>query len=67
MTIYTSRNLRNLSQTKTFSTKQQIINESKKVHTGFDIFLSHSFLDKEDVEGLYMSPLRKVGATFLID
>lgn len=66
MTIYTSRYLRNLSQTKTFSTKQQIINESKKVHTGFDIFLSHSFLDKEDVEGLYIE-LTNFGYSVYVD
>ncbi|MPL94168.1 hypothetical protein SDC9_40316 [bioreactor metagenome] len=66
MTIYTSKYLRNLSQTKTFSTKQQIINESKKVHTGFDIFLSHSFLDKEDVEGLYIE-LTNFGYSVYVD
>jgi len=54
MTIFTSKYLRSLSsQTKTFSVNQSI-NESKRIDSNFDIFLSHSFLDKEDVEGLFI-------------
>jgi hypothetical protein len=54
MAIYTSSYLKNLSQRKTVLFSRQIINESKKTHTSFDIFLSHSFLDKDEVEGLYI-------------
>lgn len=54
MSIYSSKYLRSLSsQIRTFSVNQTI-NESKSVNTKFDIFLSHSFLDKEDIEGLFI-------------
>lgn len=54
MLIYTSNYLKNLSQRKTIEFSNQIVNESKKTHISFDIFLSHSFLDKNEVEGLYI-------------
>lgn len=66
MSIYTSSYLINLSQTKTFSRNQHIINESAKKHESFDIFLSHSYLDKEIVEGLYIE-LRNFGYTVYVD
>ena len=44
----------------------QIINESKITHTSFDIFLSHSFLDKDIVEGLYIE-LTNQGYSVYVD
>ena len=46
--------MKNLSERKTIQFSRQILNESKKTHISFDIFLSHSFLDKDVVEGLYI-------------
>lgn len=54
MPLYTSSYLKNLSERKTIQFSRQILNESKKTHISFDIFLSHSFLDKDVVEGLYI-------------
>ena len=35
------------------------LSESKKIHTGFDIFLSHSNLDRKLVEGIYLELTNK--------
>jgi hypothetical protein len=66
MAIYTSSYLKNLSQRKTVLFSSQILNESKKTHTSFDIFLSHSFLDKDEVEGLYIE-LSNQGYSVYVD
>lgn len=66
MPLYTSDYLKKLSRRKTVLFSQEMINESKKVHTSFDIFLSHSYLDKEEVEGLYME-LRSEGYSVYVD
>lgn len=66
MAIYTSSYLKNLSQRKTVFFSNQILNESKKTHTSFDIFLSHCFLDKDEVEGLYIE-LTNQGYSVYVD
>lgn len=66
MPLYTSDYLKNLSRRKTVLFSQEMINESKKAHTSFDIFLSHSYLDKEEVEGLYIE-LRSQGYSVYVD
>ncbi|MFT3911059.1 MAG: toll/interleukin-1 receptor domain-containing protein [Ferruginibacter sp.] len=52
MPLYNSSYLRQRSLTKTFSQRQRILNESHS-RSSFDIFLSHSYVDKEDVQALY--------------
>jgi len=54
MTLYSSRYLRSLSSNRPDLIKKRIIEEGKQIKTGFDIFLSHSFLDKLEVEGLFL-------------
>ena len=66
MAIYTSSYLKNLSQRKTVLFSSQILNENKKTHTSFDIFLSHCFLDKDEVEGLYIE-LTNQGYSVYVD
>lgn len=66
MALYTSDYLKNLSRSKTVQFSTQILNESKKSHAGFDIFLSHSFLDKNEVEGLYIE-LTNQGYSVYVD
>lgn len=66
MPLYTSNYLKNLSQRKTILFSRQILNESTKIHTSFDIFLSHSFLDKDEVEGLYIE-LTNQGYSVYVD
>jgi len=59
MPLYTSTYLKELSLRKSFFKAENILAESKKTHTTFDIFLSHSFLDKDEVEGLYIELTNK--------
>lgn len=66
MAIYTSNYLKSLSQRETKFFSSKVLNESKKVHTSFDIFLSHSFLDKEEVKGLYIE-LTNQGFSVYVD
>ncbi|RZJ89585.1 MAG: toll/interleukin-1 receptor domain-containing protein [Chryseobacterium sp.] len=66
MALYTSNYLKNLSRRKTVQFSTQILNESKKSHSGFDIFVSHSFLDKDEVEGLYIE-LTSQGYSVYVD
>ena len=55
MAIYTSNYLKNLKKREnTFFSRTVGVNESLKVNASFDIFLSHSFLDRDEVEGLYI-------------
>ncbi|WP_299886938.1 TIR domain-containing protein [uncultured Lacinutrix sp.] len=57
MGLYTSKYLKNLA-----SNSQSFVNESKRTFSNkpinkterFDIFLSHSFLDKDEVYGIYI-------------
>lgn len=54
MPLYSSAYLKQLSATTQVSVKTKLFTESKTRSTGFDIFLSHSFLDKDEVEGIYL-------------
>jgi hypothetical protein len=67
MGIYTSYNLRSIAseKQKDFERKlilEQYVSEKKQ----FDIFLSHSFLDKEEVKGLYLE-LTSFGYSVYVD
>jgi TIR domain len=66
MPLFTSTSLKERSLQKSFSERQVLLNESSKKHYSFDIFLSHSFLDKEEVEGLYLL-LTGMGYTVYVD
>jgi hypothetical protein len=70
MGLYTSsylkdkyRNVTGLEQTRLFS---KSINEAKTASPLFDIFLCHSFLDKEVVGGFYIE-LTQLGYTVYVD
>jgi hypothetical protein len=54
MSLYSSSYLKNLASSRPIQAKTKLFTESRKIETGFDVFLSHSFLDKEEVEGLYI-------------
>lgn len=54
MSLYSSSYLKNLARSRPAQAKTKLFTESRQIETGFDIFLSHSFLDKEEVEGLYL-------------
>lgn len=53
-THYLRNKLRNLSTYEKDRLFSNSINESRKNFPSFDIFLSHSFLDRDDVYGLYL-------------
>jgi hypothetical protein len=59
MALYTSSYLKQLSAGTIASVKNRLFTESRNLSTGFDIFLSHSFLDKEEVEGIYIELTNK--------
>lgn len=67
MPLYTSNYLKSLARTRT-----TIISESQKKmfsaneNQQFDIFLSHSFLDREEVIGIYVD-LTNMGYTVYVD
>lgn len=67
-TLYSDSYLRNLSQNKTLNESREIKTFSSRDSTNatFDIFLSHSFLDKKVVEGLYIE-LTRMGFTVYVD
>lgn len=70
MALYTKDYLRGKYNSTPFTERTRLfsktINESQKAYPTFDIFLSHSFLDKEDVYGLYME-LTELGYTVYVD
>jgi len=56
MAIYTSEYLKGLASKSrfVFESQQKVFSERKlPENTEFDIFLSHSFLDKSEIQGLY--------------
>lgn len=65
MPLYDEAYLRNLSRNQPLFESDKMFSESKK-KTSFDIFLSHSFLDKEAVYGLYYE-LTNLGFSVYVD
>ncbi|WPR73750.1 TIR domain-containing protein [Algoriphagus sp. NG3] len=59
MALFTSSYLRGVSQNKSLNESIQLSAQPSNKHSTFDVFLCHSFLDKEEVEGLYMELTRK--------
>lgn len=66
MALYTSNYLKNLARDNSLILENRIFSERKKTHTSFDIFLSHSFLDKDEVKGLYQE-LTNLGFSVYVD
>ncbi|BEG99001.1 hypothetical protein [Bacteroides sedimenti] len=69
-TIYTNEYLKTLSRTKTLTESLGMFSAQSEAHASFDIFLSHSYLDKEAVEGIYIELTRmgfKVYVDWIID
>lgn len=65
MPLYDENYLKNLSRNQPLFESNKMFNESKK-KTSFDIFLSHSFLDKEAIYGLYYE-LTNLGFSVYVD
>lgn len=59
MSLYSSSYLRGLTRNTLSSVKSRYISESRNQTTHFDIFLSHSYLDREEVEGIYIELTNK--------
>lgn len=64
--IYSSTYLKNLSRNKGFHVYQRRSTESYISQSRYDIFLSHSYLDKDEVEGLYIE-LTEFGFSVYVD
>lgn len=65
MALYSTAYLKNIKATTTLNESQQMFSETKRL-TSFDIFLSHSFLDRDIVEALYVD-LSKQGYSVYVD
>jgi TIR domain len=66
MALYGSTYLKQQSNNKTQNERIKMFSQRDIKHTSFDIFLSHSFLDKDEVEGLYLE-LTRMGFTVYVD
>lgn len=66
MALYTSIYLKELARKNSEKLSVRMLSEQQKTHTSFDIFLSHSFLDKEEVKGLYQE-LTDMGFSVYVD
>jgi hypothetical protein len=66
MPLYTSKYLKSLSANKTINEKARLFSDARQNTTRFDIFLSHSFLDKDEVEGIYIE-LTSKGYSVYVD
>lgn len=66
MSLYTSSYLKNLVSENRSVLNERMINESKRVYTTFDVFLSYTLADKDVVGGIYIE-LIKQGLTVYLD
>jgi hypothetical protein len=65
MALYTSNYLKGISERVSLNESERMFSETKS-KTSFDIFLSHSFLDRDEVRGLYIE-LSKMGFSVYVD
>lgn len=66
MAIFTSNYLRNKYSETLITEQKRVFSNVDKSQIKFDIFLSHSFLDKEEVLGLYRE-LTEMGFSVYVD
>lgn len=66
MPLYTSNYLKGLSGSRSLNERTRIFSQRDNLNTNFDIFLCHSYLDKEEVDGLYRE-LTNMGFTVYVD
>lgn len=66
MGIYTSSYLNNLALEKNLIFENKQFSAQRGAKNNFDIFLSHSFLDKQEVRGLYLE-LTNLGYSVYVD
>lgn len=65
-TIYSSSYLKTLARGKTVADSYRMFSARKEKYIHFDIFLSHSYLDKDVIEGLYIE-LTQMGFKVYVD
>lgn len=66
MPLFASSYLKNIELSQKENLRKKILAEEQGTKTYFDIFLSHSYLDREEVGGLYLELTRK-GYTVYVD
>lgn len=59
MAIYTRNYLRRIAGTETMNESTRLFSQRDSKHDVFDIFLCHSYLDREEVKGMYLELTRK--------
>jgi len=65
MAIYNTQYLTNLAESRAFSQTDRMFTESRET-LDFDIFLSHSFLDRSVIKGLFIE-LKSMGFKVYVD
>lgn len=66
MALYTKSYLRRIAATETMNESTRLYSQRDLRHDTFDIFLSHRFLDREEVRGMYLELTRK-GLSVYVD
>lgn len=66
MAIYTSAELKSIATEKRYIFENKLFSAQNEDRDEYDIFLSHSYLDKEDVKGLYLE-LTGLGYSVYVD
>lgn len=66
MPFFTSQYLKSKSSERLITEDRRLFSARDKSNLKFDIFLSHSFLDKEEVYGLYLE-LKSMGYSVYVD
>ena len=66
MPLFSSTYLKEIANSNKDILRNIILNESRSVNNYFDIFLSHSYLDRDEIGGLYMA-LTKKGYSVYVD
>jgi len=70
MALYTSNYLKSVARNKSLNESIELSAQRDRQHEKFDIFLCHSYLDKDEVEGLYLELTRlkfKVYVDWIVD
>ena len=58
MALYTKSYLRQIANTETLNESSKLFSQRDVEHISFDIFLCHSYLDKEEIKGMYLELTR---------
>lgn len=66
MSLYTSAYLKQLATNIPMNESQRLFSQTERDRTNFDIFLCHSYLDRDEVKGLSIE-LKRLGYSVYVD